>query len=230
MLTALTRADERTDVMAASTLLGMFDVVVRGDAELDSAIGTEDALPGVVPRLLALSVLGMAVHGAAVGAIASGLAGAGTSAALLMPAAFVLAFLGALSICLPSFWFYTQLSGLDASFRLVTAQALRGQATTSTLILGALPFYTALALAARLGVVSDPREVLWAGLVLPFGVGLFGIRAIHRGFMKLAQTLPKTHARRGDFLRRMVLAWGAVYTAVAPVALYRLVQAFGLSF
>ena len=65
-----------------------------------------------------------------------------------------------------------------------------------------------------------------AGLGIPFVVGLFGMRALYLGFCDLARVLPITHRRRGDFLRRMVLCWAVVYTSVAPVALYRLAEAF----
>ena len=70
-------------------------------------------------------------------------------------------------------------------------------------------------------------DLLSVGLATPFIVGLYGMRALYKGFCELATVLPITHRRRGDFLRRMVLCWGAVYTAVAPVALYRLAEAFG---
>jgi hypothetical protein len=152
-------------------------------------------------------------------------AGAHGHPTLWMPIAFVLAFVGALCVCLPSFYFYTQLSGLDASFRLVTAQALRAQATTAVLLLGVTPFYAALVLAGALGLIESSSRVILAGLAIPFVVGLFGMRALYKGFCDLAQVLPITHQRRGDFLRRMVLCWAAVYTAVAPVALYRIAEA-----
>ena len=212
-------------------LPGMFDLVLRGQWRLDELVCSEEALPKVVPRLLALSALGLALHGLVVGTAAMLLDGpflgfyqAGLPV-VWMPVAFPIAFLLALSVCLPSFYFYTQLSGLDASFRLVTAQALRVQATTSVLLLGVLPFYAAWALGTGLETFGgSAHTVLFAGFALPFLVGLAGIRALHRSFGWLAQHLPRTHARRGRFLQRLVLAWGAVYSAVAPVALYRLAE------
>jgi hypothetical protein len=93
------------------------------------------------------------------------------------------------------------------------------------MLFGALPIYLAIALAAVLDIAIAPDTAIAAGLVFPFAVGLIGIRAVYRGFSDLIGRVPITHARRGDFLRRMVLAWGAVYTAVAPVALYRAAEA-----
>ena len=210
--------------------LGMFDLILRGQAHLTSVLRREEDLPVTMQKLLVLSLLGLGVHGLVVGFAAEALgenlfAGAHGHPTLWMPIAFVLAFVGALCVCLPSFYFYTQLSGLDASFRLVTSQALRAQATTAVLLLGVTPFYAALVLAGALGLVESSIHVILAGVAIPFVVGLFGMRALYKGFCDLAQVLPITHQRRGDFLRRMVLCWGAVYTAVAPVALYRIAEA-----
>jgi hypothetical protein len=212
----------------------MFDLILKGQKRLNAVLRDEAALPSVIQRLLFLSLLGLAVHGLCVG-VAAQLVDFGYRdlyyqqghPILWMPIASMLAFVGALCICLPSFYFYTQLSGLDASFRLVTAQALRGQATTSVLLLGVLPFYAAWVLSCVLGLYPDPQTVLFVGMGLPFAVGLLGVHAIYKGFSEMARHLPTTHQRRGNFLRRMVLGWGTVYTAVAPVALWRLAHVLG---
>jgi hypothetical protein len=216
-------------VAAAAPELGMFDLILRGQAHLTSVLRREEDLPATMQKLLVLALLGLGVHGLVVGFAAEALgetlfAGAHGHPTLWMPIAFVLAFVGALCVCLPSFYFYTQLAGLDASFRLVTAQALRAQATTAVLLLGVTPFYAAVVLAGALGLIQSSGQVILVGLAIPFVVGLFGMRALYKGFCDLAQVLPITHQRRGDFLRRMVLCWAVVYTAVAPVALYRIAE------
>jgi hypothetical protein len=210
--------------------LGMFDLILRGQAHLTSVLRREEDLPATLQKLLVLSLLGLGVHGLVVGFAAEVLSadlfgGAASHPTLWMPLAFIGAFVGALCVCLPSFYFYTQLSGLDASFRLVTAQALRAQATTAVLLLGVTPFYAALVLAGALGFVESTNQVIVAGLVVPFVVALYGMHALYRGFCDLALVLPLTHQRRYGFLRRMVLCWAVVYTSVAPVALYRLIEA-----
>ncbi len=210
--------------------LGMFDLILRGQAHLTSVLRREKDLPATLQKLLVLSLLGLGVHGLVVGFAAEVLGadlfgGATGHPTLWMPLAFVGAFVGALCVCLPSFYFYTQLSGLDASFRLVTAQALRAQATTAVLLLGVTPFYAALVLAGALGFVQNTNQVILAGIVVPFVVALYGMHALYKGFCDLALVLPLTHQRRGGFLRRMVLCWAVVYTSVAPVALYRLIEA-----
>jgi hypothetical protein len=210
----------------------VFDLVLRGQKRLNAVLRHEPNLASVTQKLLWVSLLGLAVHGLIVGAAATLLKvgpfgyffNSGTPF-LWMPLAAMLAFVGALGLCLPTFYFHIQLSGLDASFRLVTAQALRGQATTSVLLLGVLPFYAAVALACVLGLTFDPLSVLLLGVTLPFMVGLLGLSSIYRAFSDLARYLPITHQRRGNFVRRMVLCWGAVYTVVAPVAFVRLSSA-----
>lgn len=211
----------------------MFDLVLRGGDRLDQLLRDESQLASAAQKLLLLSLLGLAIHGLTLGLAASALphdaVGAFLSrgrAWLWAPLSFAGAFVGTLGICLPTFWFYTQLAGLDASFRLVATQALRAQATTSVLLLGVLPFYAAYAMGAALHVFH-PALVTTVGLWLPFAVGLFGVVALYKAFVSLAQHLPKTHQRRGNFLLRMVVLWAGVYTLIAPIALWALGGALG---
>ena len=218
---------------------GAFELVMRDSPRLNEALLDERNLSTWLTKFLGISVLGLGVHGVAVGLVAQlGLRSGALSAfdwlqgnpLVWMPLSVVGAMLGALAICLPSFYFYTQLAGLDASFRLITAEALRVQARTSVLLLAALPFYVALGLGSLVVRSIDAQLVLVVGLVFPFLVGLAGIHSLHKAFEELVEILPTTHLRRGDFLMRLVLCWGAVYSAVAPVALYRLGQGLGASF
>jgi hypothetical protein len=208
------------------TLTGMLDLVLHGQAELDRHLTEPHRLLGLTERLLALSVIGLVIHGAVVAMVAAALGDTSLTAAIAVPAALAVAFLAALAICLPSFWFYTQIAGLDASFRLITVQALRVQGTTSALLLGALPILAAVALGTRLGVGPEPETVVLIGLAMPFVVGLRGLLLLRRSFTTLVEVLPRNHLRRGGFIRRLTLAWGAVYTAVAPVALWRALELF----
>jgi hypothetical protein len=105
---------------------GMFDLILRGETRLHRLMREEAGLPEVIQKLLELSVLGLTIHGLVLG-LAAGLFEPDSSLAwyqaghpvVWMPLALIAAFLGARCICLPSFYFYTRLSGLDASFRLV---------------------------------------------------------------------------------------------------------------
>lgn len=220
--------------VAPGSLVETLDLVLRGQKALSRVLAEEHELPRVIEKLLLLAIAGLLAHGLAIGAAAEYFAATTGAAGLFfgghpvvwVPPVLVIAFLGALSICLPSFYFHTQLAGLDASFRLVTAQALRAQATTSVLLFGALPVYAAIVLLAVLGVGPRPELVIAVGMFVPFLVGFLGVRAVYRGFGDLLSSIPITHPRRGNFIRRLVLCWGAVYTAIAPVALVRLAATF----
>src|SRR5262245_23432588 len=211
--------------------LQLFDLLLRGQRQLSQLFVEQDDLTPTIRRMLFLASLGLGVHALAVGTAIHFLQQpgewlAGGNPFVWAPLSFVIAFIGALLICLPSFWFYTQLAGLDASFRLCTAQALRAQATTSVLLLGVIPIYFAIALSAGLKLFIAPSTAIWIGFALPFLVGLLGVRAVYRGFNDLLGKIPITHPRRGDFISRMVILWGGLYTTIAPVALYQLIKAF----
>jgi hypothetical protein len=213
---------------------GFFDLVLRNDKRLNTVLLDEASLTVNIQKLLGLALLGLSIHGVVVGLTAHLLTGSGHSLdwewmvnghpMMWMPLTFSGAFLLALAVCLPSFYFYTQLSGLDASFRIVTTQALRVLASTSVLLLGFLPFFAAVALGSVVGLI-DPEKVLAVGVAAPFLVGLFGIRTLYRSFQELITVLPITHERRGNFVLLLVLCWGVVYSTVAPVALYRIGEA-----
>jgi hypothetical protein len=207
--------------------LHFYDLLIRDDPRLDAAIVAGEQHIGPIQQLLMLSVGGTALYGFAVGLAAQffqvqGAVGGwlGHFPLLTLPFALTAAFLLALAVCLPSFYFYTQLSGLDASFRLITMQALRIQARTSILLLGVLPVYAAIVLAAVVGVIAGGQEQIVLGILLPFVVGLGGLRSLYKSFERLGQVFPVAHVRRSCFLSRLVMAWGIVYTVVCPVALY----------
>ena len=66
-------------------------------------------------------------------------------------------------------------------------------------------------------------QALSLGLALPFLAGLWGVRSIYRGFMRLADTLPvRCREQRACFLRRLTLSWAACYTVVTPLMIYSL--------
>jgi hypothetical protein len=98
----------RTPEPPAEPDLGMFDLILRGQAHLTSVLRREEDLPVTMQKLLVLSLLGLGVHGLVVGFAAEVLgeslfAGAHGHPTLWMPIAFVLAFVGALCVCRPSF-------------------------------------------------------------------------------------------------------------------------------
>jgi len=207
----------------------MFSALLCNDPTLNEAAMDRSRHLELIQKLLLFSAFGLAVHGLVVGFLGQVLVKDSSTAgwswlqgypALWMPMAFVVAFVGALVVCLPSFYFYTQLAGLDASFGLIVVQSLRVIARTSVLILGVQPFFLALALAAVLGLIQVDF-LLVVGLIAPFLVGFAGIASLHKSFKELVKVLPITHERRGNFILRFILAWGVLYLTVAPVALWK---------
>ncbi len=216
----------------------VYDLLIRDDPQLDSLIaegGSHVERIHLIQQLLTVSVVGLVLYGATVGLAAQffeadGRLGTwiGGCPLLSLPIAMTAAFLLAQVVCLPSFYFYTLVSGLDASFQLVTAQALRVQARTAVLLLGVLPVYTAVVLAALVSASESGGDIIVFGLLLPSIVGLAGVVSLYQSFQRLSHTLPIAHTRRSGFVSRMVIAWSVAYSVVCPVALYRIGQALAL--
>lgn len=209
-------------------------------ASLDEVLLDEESREKALGRMLAVAIAGLMLFGLAVGFTAE-VAGIGKGTqSIWIPVSFTGGFLTAIAVGLPSFYFYTQLAGVDASFRLVTAQAVRVQARTSVLLMGALPFYAAVALASItdlrlidvfmtdflfMSIFDDPSEAcIGIGIAIPYVVGLFGLRSVYKSFGRMLDVLPVTHTRRGDVLIRMLLLWGVLAMTVAPVAMYRIAE------
>lgn len=207
---------------------------------LDEVLLDDELREAALGRMLAVAIAGLMLFGLAVGFTAQ-VAGVGEGQpGVWIPVALTGGFMTAIAVGLPSFYFYTQLAGVDASFRLVTSQAVRVQARTSILLMGALPFYAAVALASItelslvevfltdflfLGIFHDPAEACIAvGVAIPFFVGLFGLHSVYRSFVRMVKVLPVTHSRRGNVLIRMLLLWGVLAMSVAPVAMYRIAE------
>src|SRR5262249_19160870 len=95
-------------------------------------------------------------------------------------------------VCLPSFYFFALLAGVRMSFLQVAGQVVRCKASSAVVLVGILPIYVAVVLG--LVVFGAPAELLrlglYLGLALPFVAGLEGVRAIYRGVMGMADTLP----------------------------------------
>ena len=145
--------------------------------------------------------------------------------ALRLTAAFTLRLIGAIGVCLPSFYFYGLLSGVRASMLQVTTFALKGMASGAVALMGALPIYFAIVLG--LVVFDTPQSlvsgVCFVGLALPFITGLWGTRSLYIGFVSLADTMtPEHRCRRECFLRRLLFSWSACFTAVTPVMIFTL--------
>jgi hypothetical protein len=143
--------------------------------------------------------------------------------ALVLVAAYTFGLIAASGICLPSLYFSGLLAGVRMSMLDVVLHTLKAKATAAVALIGLLPIYAALALGiAILPAPTGLREAIyWLGLILPFLAGLWGTWSLYRGFVGLADALPDScRNRRMCFLRRLVAAWAACYSAVTPVLIF----------
>ena len=210
---------------------GFFEAILTDDESVDDMVCDNSRLTDTVQKLLMLSLVGLLTYGFALGFVThfieaqASMSLAPPSPMLWMPPTIAGGFLAGIIICLPPFYFYTQLSGLDASFRLVTAQSLRVLARMSVILLGVMPFWVAWGLGSFLQLphpLFDPDLVLTAGFFLPFLIGLSGMWSVYRSFRRLVDRLPITHRRRRGFVLRLVACWAIVLGFVTPVAMFRI--------
>ena len=210
----------------------LVELMLKDRRRLDALIRDEAHAPDLIPRLLAVALVGFTIFGIAATLIVN-LGSAqpswmpsarwsdGTWASLTL--AYVLGLVAATGVCLPSFYFYGLLAGVKLSMLQATAHAVKCLAVTAVVLVGALPIYVAVSLGMI--VFSAPAEWMqWTiglGLALPFVAGLGGVRSLFVGFTDLADTLPACRkASRACFLRRLTLAWSVCYTTVTPVMIY----------
>ena len=210
----------------------LVELLLKDRRRLDRLLREEAHAPDLIPRLLAVALMGFTVFGIAATVIVN-LGGElpswapkarwsdGSGASLTL--AYVVGLIAATGVCLPSFYFYGLLAGVKLTMLQAAAHSVKCLAVTAVVLVGALPLYVAMAL----GMIVFSAPVEWMrlttglGLALPFVAGLWGIRSLFVGFTDLADTLPShRQARRASFLRRLTLAWSACYTAVTPVMIY----------
>jgi hypothetical protein len=229
--------EEASLVADGRSTLGLAELLLKDPVRVDRLARRQDCQAELNPRFLAIALASFtvfsltmillldAVSAAALPPIVADAWSTAARPALSLLLAYTLGLIAASGICLPSFYFYGLLAGVKISMLQVTTHVLKGKATTAIMLMGILPIYVA----AMLGLIAfgAPPEVLQAvlilGLALPFLAGLWGVRAIYRGFMRLADTLP-VHCRdqRACFLRRLTLSWAACYTSVTPLMIYSL--------
>jgi len=224
------------------SVLGLTELLLKDSARLDKLAREESRQPLLIPSFLAVGLasfslfalalvltLNAAPPAAVPHLLADGWATRPAGSAVALWLAYALGFTLTTGVCLPSFYFYGLLAGVKVTWLQVTAQVMKGQAATAVMLMGILPVY----LAAALGAVAFgapphvQRLVLWVGLLLPFVAGLWGVRAIHAGFVGLSDTLPpERRCNRECWLRRLTAACSACYTAVCPVMIYTLWRFF----
>src|SRR5947209_9477272 len=222
------------------SVLELVDLLLRDPARLDRLNRDPARQRVLLPRFLLLAQAGYLVYSAVMLLLLNlappeaapaqlGLAVPRAAwhdgSALGLPVTYATGVVLATCICLPSFYFYSLLAGVHITWAQITCVIIKGTAANAVMLLGILPIYVAVALGLLVFKGPPPAlaVVLLAGLFLPFAAGLWGLWEIYRGIMDLAAALPPAwQCGRRCFLRRLTLSWAAVYTAVAPVMIYRL--------
>ena len=149
--------------------------------------------------------------------------------ALSLIAAYTCGLIAASGICLPSLYFYGLLAGVRMSMMDVVLHTLKSKAAAAVALVGILPIYATLALSTVIFQVpaSLVEVVFYVGLILPFIAGLWGTRSLYLGLSTFCDTLPDNRRdKRQCFLRRLVLSWSAIYTAITPVMIFTLWELF----
>lgn len=231
-------ADEPGIDVDDHSTLGLAELLLKNNRQVDSMVREEDRQASLIPRFLGIAVTSFSVFSLALAMLLS-LVPAEDLPEFLKQAwirspgragvslwlAFTFGLVAATGVCLPSFYFYGLLSGVRITVLQVTAHIMEGMAATSLMLMGLLPIYVAYVLGMIVfhAPADSIRPMIYFGLALPFIAGLYGVRTTLRGFMQLADTLPpERRCRRGCFLRRLTLACSACYTAVTPVMIYKL--------
>lgn len=240
--------------------LEIVELILKNRPRLERIIGDPSLSAEMIPRFLAVALVGFTLFGIALAIIVEsigvrmelaavrtvldgsrsaliGFAGAPggvdvggfSGRALRLTAAYDLGLIAAAGVCLPSLYFYALLAGVPMSMTRVAVHTLKGMATTAVALVGILPIYMACSLGVA--VFHAPRvlaeSVLWLGLLLPFGAGLFGMISLYSGFTALAEAIPAPRrCQRACLLRRLVVSWSVCYTAVTPVMIYTLWEYF----
>ena len=210
-----------------------FDTMLRDGDTLTRRLLEPDDSVGLMRKMLALAVGSFATYGLLLGLMAQAFPKPLTlpsrpmdpmfeHVVVWMPVSLTLSFLIAIAVGLPSFYFYTQLAGLNAPFRLITALSLRVHARSSVFLLGAMPFFFALALLEYVFLGHVSPDTVGLGILVPFVCGLCGLVSLYKSFGMLSQVLPRNHTRRGKGMMRLVACWALLGATVAPVAMWRI--------
>jgi len=145
--------------------------------------------------------------------------------AFKLTAAYAIGLVAASCICLPSLYFYCLLAGVRLKMVDVVLHAVKAKAEAAMALMGILPIYVAVAMGVIIfgGSQTTLSGILLLGLILPFIAGLWGTASLYSGFSQLCSTMPADFAERREcFLRRLVLSWSGIYSAVMPVMIYTL--------
>ena len=145
----------------------LVELMLKDPRRLDALIREDPLVPELIPRMLAVALVGFTIFGIAAtlivnlgGSLPSWVPRArwsdGTWANLTL--AYVLGMVAATGVCLPSFYFYGLLASVKLSMVQSAAHAVKCLAVTAMVLVGAVPIYVAVSLGMI--VFSAPADLL----------------------------------------------------------------------
>jgi hypothetical protein len=219
----------------------MLDLLLREKETTDRLCADRDQAAALLPRLLAIGAASIAawalVHGGLLLASQQSILPAALADAppwwtpIVLFCALEGGLMGAQLAGMPSFYFYGLLAGIETHGWRIVAESMRARATAAVVLLGLLPVY----LAVGLGLVLVFPDAAWdaralhsivlgfGGTALPFVAGLAAPGSLYRAFRRmLAEGMPPGQTRRRPMPLLLVLAWSALFTALAPLGAWRI--------
>lgn len=213
-----------------------FELLVQHRELAAAACEHPERAARMLPRFVGVSVLGIAAYAVVQGAVLSvaqssaqpgGLLESGFGMrALVIFAAYAAGLFGAQVASLPSAYFYALQAGIRTHSWRIAVEAMRAQATAAVVLLGLLPVYLAAGLGVSLSGPDQDAELLIHGMVgytLPFVGGLVGTFGLFRAFTQIAQAA-RADSVRSPWPAMAVLAWAALFTAMAPLGVVRVLN------
>lgn len=218
-----------------STVWGLFEVLLKAPARLDAFV-RESSLQGKL--LLGFStivVVGFALYGLVMSLLLIAVSPNGVPsflepgwsrtwrAGVILCLTYPVGLLLATVICLPSYYYFALLGGVQMSLRETLTHSLKGKAATTVILLGILPIYAIVMVGFLLVRPSDEllRGGMYVGLLLPFILGVRGAQSIFSGFRTVVNALPASERKRRYALPGwLVFVWASLFTVTAPLVLY----------
>lgn len=170
-------------------VLGLVELILKRRDTLDRLIRDPELQPILLPRFLAISLIGFVFFGVAMSLVLTSshvwpelasithkLRGTTNSlvtfqtspgmaahwwdgSALKLTAAYAFGLIAATGVCLPSLYFYGLLAGVRMSFLDVAVQALKSKATSAVALVGILPIYAAVGMGIVIFEAPEPIRI-----------------------------------------------------------------------
>lgn len=238
-MTTTTMTHSAAAPTADPTITDLLEWMLTDRDAYRAAIRVEHGQEHTLRRLLTIAMASFFVYGLVMSFVVS-MTGAqlsfmtgpegGRPGTLSFSLAYSLGLIGAVGICLPSFYFFALQCGFRPTLRGIVVAIAGGQALTSVFLIGLLPVFAAAILGVELLGGDAVLMTLWttAGLFMPMVAGIAGARELREWFKGLAATLPPSARARRQGVVEFVGVWStALYVAVAPVLVYQFLITFG---